>query len=364
MAQEPPFTADSARGAGLFVSVRAFNATLAMMYAAWRRTAPDLDRLGPIAASRRPRLQATMWNHAPAMWSAMGAANVRIPDVDEQAAADLFAYFYSTRFFEKPGDAARGKALFAARGCAGCHGIKTELRPGAPPVSAWESLNRPFDLSEQMWNHMPHMLAALGAKRMSWPALSAQDVSDILVYLRNLPETRDFAPGIEITADASGAAIFRSKGCEKCHGSAASFAGAIRGRTLTEIAAEMWNHAPRMAAAGAPAAVFDAGEMGALLSYLWARQFFEDAGDPARGRRVFSAKRCVECHATGAAPKLPAASSRAPLHGALVMVAVLWHHGPAMLEPDERCGVPWPRLEAADMSGLIAFLNSNKKEKP
>ncbi len=64
------------------------------------------------------------------MWSAIAAAKVGIPNVDDQAAADLFAYFYSTRFFEKPGDAARGKRLFSDRGCAGCHGLKAELQPG------------------------------------------------------------------------------------------------------------------------------------------------------------------------------------------------------------------------------------------
>ena len=34
-------------------------------------------------------------------------------DLNEQAAADLFAYFYSARFFEMPGDAARGKRAFS-----------------------------------------------------------------------------------------------------------------------------------------------------------------------------------------------------------------------------------------------------------
>ncbi len=358
MAQEPSFSADSARGAGLFVSLTCVQCHVANGRGG--RTAPDLDRLADRGFTPAA-LAATMWNHAPAMWSAMGAANVRLPDVDDQAAADLFAYFYSTRFFERPGDAARGKRLFSDRGCAGCHGLKAELLPGAPPVSQWQDLNRPFALSEVMWNHMPRMLAAMGAKRMPWPSLSGQDLSDLLVYLRNLPDTREFAPGMEITADANGPALFRSKGCEKCHGSAAALAGVIRGRTLTEIAAEMWDHAPRMAAAGAPAAVFDAGEMQALLSYLWARQFFEDAGDPARGRRVFSAKRCVECHATGAAPKLPAAGRT---YTAPAMIAVLWHHGPAMLDRMKARGIAWPRLEAADMSGLIAFLNSSKKEKP
>ena len=95
-------------------------------------SAPDLGRLADRSFTPAA-LAATMWNHAPAMWSAMGAANVRIPDVDEQAAADLFAYFYSTRFFEKPGDAARGKRCFpiaAARDAtASRRNSSPELRP-------------------------------------------------------------------------------------------------------------------------------------------------------------------------------------------------------------------------------------------
>ena len=50
-------------------------------------------------------LAATMWNHAPAMWGAMRDRNIPAADFNEQGAADLFAYFYSARFFEKPGDA-------------------------------------------------------------------------------------------------------------------------------------------------------------------------------------------------------------------------------------------------------------------
>jgi hypothetical protein len=50
-----------------------------------------------------------MWNHAPGMWAAMRDRDIRAGDLNEQAAADLFAFFYSARFFEKPGDAGRGK---------------------------------------------------------------------------------------------------------------------------------------------------------------------------------------------------------------------------------------------------------------
>src|SRR5690242_18724993 len=88
-------------------------------------TAPDLGRrldrdYTPAALTSR------MWNHAPTMWSAMKQQSIAIPQISEQDAADLFAYLYSTRFFEKPGDAARGKRAFASHNCSQCHAIRGE----------------------------------------------------------------------------------------------------------------------------------------------------------------------------------------------------------------------------------------------
>ena len=114
-----------------------------------------------------------------------------------------------------------------------------EVQPGIQPVSRWLSLNRPFALSEAMWNHMRPMLAATGAKRMAWPEFSGQDLSDLLVYLRNLPPAR-FAPFFDISTGVMAGSLFVSKGCETCHGSDTALAGRIRGRTITEIAAAMW----------------------------------------------------------------------------------------------------------------------------
>src|SRR3984957_16571853 len=98
-----------------------------------------------------------------------------------------------------PPCAARGKRVFESRGCAKCHGITQEMQPGIQPVSRWQSLNHPFALSEAMWNHMRPMLAVTGAKRVAWPELSSQDLSDLLVYLRNLPMARASLPDFQIT---------------------------------------------------------------------------------------------------------------------------------------------------------------------
>jgi len=137
----------------------------------------------------------------------MSARGVHAGDVDEQAAADLFAYFYSIRFFEKPGDAARGKARFpTSAGCSKCHGLTQEPSRVLRPVSRWLSLNHPFALSEAMWNHMRPMLAATGAKRVAWPDLSSADLSDLLVYLRNLPMARSVGSGFPDYAGRDGGA--------------------------------------------------------------------------------------------------------------------------------------------------------------
>jgi cytochrome c551/c552 len=324
--------------------------------------APDLGR--QVDRNFTPAsLAATMWNHAPTMWVAMRGQNIQPGFLNEQAAEDLFAYFYAARFFEKPGDAGRGKRAFTERGCATCHGLSDPIRPLVKPVKQWEVFTDPVALAEAMWNHRSRMLEESGVDRIRWPELSAQDLEDILVYLRNLPSPPSRPAVFRIGAGNDGEAVFTSKGCTACHQSGSALASRINGQTLTKIAAAMWNHAPKMAAAGAKPVRLEAGEMRDLLSYLWAEQFFEGSGNPAAGRRVFGAKRCATCHEdpSSGAPKL--ASAGRSFTGA-TMVSALWHHGPRMLDLMKAKGIAWPRFEGAQMSDLIAFLNSGSGRTP
>ena len=83
----------------------------------------------------------------------MEAAGIAKPDLDEQQAADLFAYFYSLRYFEEPGDGGRGKQIFARKRCSSCH----SSGGGAPPVEIWPVVEDPLELARAMWNHAPKM---------------------------------------------------------------------------------------------------------------------------------------------------------------------------------------------------------------
>ena len=352
--------ADSARGAQLFESLSCVQCH--SINGKGGTVAPDLGRR--IDRDFTPAsLAATMWNHAPAMWASMRTRNISPGDLNEQAAADLFAYFYSARFFEKLGDAGRGKRLFTSKHCAECHGpadtkITDAKIPAAKPVSQWESLGQPLEMVNALWNHASTMRQEFAQKKLSWPELTTQDLTDMLVYLRNLPSAPNANTRIEITSGADGESLFKSKGCAACHSGRSALTSRLKGKTLTDIAVAMWDHEPRMPATPASLSLADIRD---IVSYLWAEQFFEDAGSPAAGARVFAAKRCAACHnnASGA-PKL-AGTGRT--FNSATIVSTLWHHGPQMLDQMKTKGIAWPRFEGQDMANLIAYLNAENKTK-
>jgi len=353
------FTADAERGRHLFETLSCIQCH--SVNGTGGTVAPDLGRRldrGFTPAT----LAATMWNHAPGMWASMRDRQIVAGELDQQAAQDLMAFFYAARFFEKPGDAGRGKRAFESLGCQGCHGLASSgslAGNAAKPVSDWQALADPIALLEAMWNHRAQMQAATASKGAPLPQISAQELTDILVYLRNLPGTREQAGVFRSEASGSGEAVFQSVGCAKCHQTVDALALSVQGQTLTEIAAGMWNHAPRMAAAGAPAVPLAPGQMRDLIGSFWTAKFFQDAGRAASGRRVFASKNCTVCHndAASGAPHLPAPGR--DFSGA-AMVSVLWRHGPRMLDQMKTKGLPWPRFDGAQMADLIAYLNTGR----
>ncbi len=89
------FVADSARGLKLFDSLACVQCH--SVNGKGGSIGPDLGRI--VDRGFTPAtLAATLWNHAPAMWAAMRQQNITAGYLNEQGAADLFAYFYSARF--------------------------------------------------------------------------------------------------------------------------------------------------------------------------------------------------------------------------------------------------------------------------
>jgi mono/diheme cytochrome c family protein len=283
------------------------------------------------------------------MWSQLAAAGMSVPAVSEQDAADLFAFLYSARYFEKPGDAARGKRDFTEKHCADCHGVTAaEGKPG-PPVVQWGSLRDPIALSQRMWNHLSKMTEETGKRKIAWPELTAQDLTDMLLYLQTVPALRGAPADFKMTVGGNGQQIFESKGCANCHKGALALEKRLANQTLTGIAADMWNHGPRMKQ---PGITLTEDEMRQLLAYLWGNNFFSARGNAARGKKVFESKQCGSCHGQGTAPTI----AGNPGFSDIQLVSALWKHGPQMLKQLQASNRTWPQLTPGQMSDLVAYL--------
>ena len=300
-------------------------------------------------------LATTMWNHAPLMFGAMEAAGIERPTLTPGDAADLFAFFYSTRFFDKPGDAGRGKAAFAAKRCADCHGIAESKAENAPAIAKWQSLADPVVMAQQMWNHSSHMQDAFARRKIEWQQLTSSQLNDMLAYLRSLPQTKHLTSRFSNTTDREGHKVFEAKGCVKCHVGKLALEDRLQNMTLTDIAVDMWNHAPRMVK---PTPSLTEDEMRELLSFLWMRQFVYPKGSVARGRQVFVSRQCAACHAGGqhGAPQLPGQAKR---FTEVSIISAIWGHGPQMLHRMKQAKIPWPRFRTPqELGDLLAYLNS------
>jgi len=125
--------------------------------------------------------------------------------------------------------------------------------------------------------------------------------------------------------------------------------------TLTDIAVDMWNHAPRMLQTPP---VFTQNEMRELLSYLWMRQLVYPGGSIADGQKVFTDQKCSACHAGGmhGARQLPGQAAK---YSEVTIISALWRHGPQMLRRMKTAGIAWPRFKTPqEVADLIAYLNS------
>ena len=133
-----------------------------------------------------------MWNHWPAMSSAMESIGMAPPTFAGDELADVFAYIFLVRYAGPPSDPARGAALYVERGCVRCHGAGGEGGVG-PQLRGRMAGEAPEEILQRMWNHAPGMLERMSSQGSTWPRFEAGEVADLLTFL---------AAGLRTTAPA------------------------------------------------------------------------------------------------------------------------------------------------------------------
>lgn len=324
--------ADAARGAALVQSLRCTGC---------HNFAQHTGK-GPLARLLRTRvtparLVAAMWNHAPVMYNTIGGSGTPFPDIQREQAHDILAYFASYDYFEIPADPKKGAALFRRKLCDTCHGGD---KPTAPRIETWKATSSRIEWYHAMWSHAPLMKAAMDAKTMIWPSLSATEMGQILAYVR--PAT---APPWELRLGdaAKGSLLFGMRNCVGCHNIRIAAQGLPVEHTFTDLASILWNHAPMMMTLPP---MLNRQELSDLAAYLWTTQYFDEPGNPLTGKEVFEDKGCQKCHTSFA--------GRQPFDSAGMLYA-LWRHTPTVMNQANAKGISWPRFYSHEMADLAAY---------
>jgi len=142
---------------------------------------PDLLRSG--AHRNLVAFAAAMWNKAPAMLSAMSGRGISVPQLEPDEVADIVGYLYSVGYFVQSGNAQRGRALLATKGCLGCHAYQGQGSSGAPELTSVEQIYSPAAVVATLWNHALRMGAA---DRGNGPTLRPEEIADLGAFLQSI----------------------------------------------------------------------------------------------------------------------------------------------------------------------------------
>jgi cytochrome c len=173
---------------------------------------------------------------------------------------------------------------------------------------------------------------------------------------------------------AKGARLFVSKGCVKCHalkgegGKIGPDFGRIDlGDTQLDLAAKMWNHIPSMIVGMERVKVIKPNltgkEFAEISAYLYFLKFFDEPGNPTRGRHIFNEKGCNLCHPlSGKGKEGELGLDEFPQNISPIFLSqVIWNHGPDMIAKMVKLGIKWPEFKGTEMMDLLEFIKMNAK---
>jgi len=186
------------------------------------------------------------------------------------------------------------------------------------------------------------LFIALALAPLAWPLPSAA------LQVRVVPGS-----------SVSGLRLFQEKGCANCH----TPDRMIENKTPASMAAALWNHSPEMWNDQKQLGVqpqLTSGETADLFAYLFSLSYANAPGNPGRGRMVFEAKSCSQCHdiEVGKARPGPPVSTWHQVNDPLAWAEIMWNHSHTIYAALASRALPWPQFSTQDMLDLLAYLRA------
>jgi len=355
---------DPIRGQALFVSKRCVRCHA--VRGEGGRTGSDLGRAAVNGSF--PEIAAGLWNHSLVMDEKMREFRVARPSFEEGELADLVAFLYFLNYFDEPGEATRGKALFAEKHCIRCHAVGREGGVVGPRLDAIPRGEPPLRIAQALWNHGPAMTAAMRRMGLEPPRFGGGEFLDLVAFLRSQGQRAGAREFHSAGDPEAGRRLFAAKGCARCHsvfgrdgGIGPDLGRAELPGSVTQLAGRMWNHWPEMAAAmqamGMAPPKFAGDELADVFAYLFLARYAGPPADVDRGAVVYERRGCAACHGSlgegNVGPRLQGRLEGEPPER---IFQRMWNHAPLMGAKMMAQGLGWPRLDAGEVRDLLAFL--------
>jgi len=333
--------------------------------------------LGKTQAGKSPvGIVSMMWNHASDMMRVM-EKSFEMPKFTGEEMGSLIAFLYFLNYFDEPGNAENGEKMFYKKNCIKCHTVRGAGGKIGPPLDKMKQFASPIFLAQSMWNHGGEMLGRMEKLAIERPTLQGEDIADLSSFIRSTSPASVQEQIYMVTGNPNaGASLFESKNCIRCH--RVGDRGGNVGPDLTkkkfnvgatEIAANMWNHGSKMLAKMNELRIaqpkFQGNEMADVIAYIYFLGFVSQTGNVEEGRKIFSDKKCVDCHAIrGKGGNVgPDLSKSQNVSNFINAAAAMWNHGFNMRLLMEKVKIPIPRFTAEEMNDLHTYIRSQRVEK-
>jgi mono/diheme cytochrome c family protein len=327
---------------------------------------------GPTAGPELAQIERkSFFDIGAAMSNHLRGVSIPKPTLSADEVTSLIAFLFTLQYYDQPGDPKAGEQAFAAKSCIQCHEVGGKGGRRGPSLDFLKRANSPVLVAVALWNHGPEMVEAAETRGTPRPTFTGKELADIVAFIgaaakEGSGDSASIAPGVP----ERGAKLFQAKQCVQCH-SVAGKGGKIGPElgnpkqhhvSLTEFAALMWNHGPKMWARmqerGIQVPRLKGQEMADIVAYLYVSRYFDQEVSPSRGRQVLQDKGCLGCHAArgqGGQTAGDLATYRAS-RSASALIAGLWNH-PRYL-PKEQREVPWSLLTGQELADMAGFLGS------
>lgn len=152
--------------------------------------APDARGVGPpLTELRRPQgayeLSGRLWNHAPAMFTALVQEGLAWPVISEPEMTDLMAYLQADPGRDPKADTLKGQMTLVNKGCLKCHAFRGEgARIADDLATARDAYASPARWTSTMWSHTPRIAKKAIERGIPYPRFTGDEMTHLLGYLR------------------------------------------------------------------------------------------------------------------------------------------------------------------------------------